>query len=98
MRGFVSCDRIGHYLKSVGEVTVIKPQLYFAAILSTTAIAAGILLGSVGSVESCSRQSSYYQHRYEQASWLQTPLAAVITLPGIAIAVALSLGGRSYQD
>jgi len=77
----------------------MKPKFYLAAILSTTAIATGVVLGSVSSAESCSlSKSAYYRARYEQPNWLRTPLAAAITLPGIALAAALSLGGRSYQS
>lgn len=76
----------------------MKPKLSLAAILSTTAIASGILFGSVSVAQPCSSsKSDYYQERYEQANWLRSPLAVVITLPGIAIAAALSLGDRYYK-
>jgi hypothetical protein len=77
---------------------MMKPRLSLAAILSTAAIASGVLLGSVTPAKSCMPiKSTYRQERYEQANWLRTPLAAVLTLPGIAIATALSLGYRHYK-
>jgi hypothetical protein len=76
----------------------MKPKLSLVAILSISAIAGGIALGSVSSAEACYRSKSYYkQQRSEQANWLKSPLAAVVTLPGIAIAAALSLGNRYYN-
>ncbi|HEY9632088.1 MAG TPA: hypothetical protein V6D14_01695 [Coleofasciculaceae cyanobacterium] len=82
----------------------MKPKLSLAVILSTTAIASGVLLGSVSPIHAypCARskfhsKSDYYQERYEQASWLRSPLTAAITLPGIAIAAALSVGYRHYK-
>ncbi len=75
----------------------MKTKLSLVAIASSTAIASSILLGSVSSAQPCSLRSAYYRERYEQPSWLRSPLAAVITLPGIALAAALYLGGRSYQ-
>ncbi len=76
----------------------MKPKLSLVAILSTTAIASGILLGSVSPAKSCMPpKSDYYKERAEQATWLRTPLAALITLPGIAIAAALSVGDRYYK-
>lgn len=77
----------------------MKPKLSLAAILSTTAIASGVLLGSVSPAKSCIHSKSIqYKERYEQANWLRTPLAAVLTLPGIAIAAALSVGNRYYKE
>jgi hypothetical protein len=76
----------------------MKPKSTLAAILSTTAIASGVLLASVSSAQPCSLSKSlYYKEQYEQANWLRTPLAAIVTLPGIAIAAALSLGNRYYR-
>ena len=76
----------------------MKPKLSLVAILSISAIAGGIVLGSGSSAEACYLSKSYYkQQRYEQANWLKSPLAAVVTLPGIAIAAALSLGNRYYN-
>jgi hypothetical protein len=76
----------------------MKPKLSLATILSISAITGGIVLGSVSSAEACYRGKSYYKHqRYEQAHWLKSPLAAIVTLPGIAIATALSLGNRYYN-
>ena len=77
---------------------MIKPKLSLVAILSTTAIASGVVLGSVSPAKSCmSLKSDYYKERAEQANWLRTPLAAVIILPGMAIAAALSVGDRYYK-
>lgn len=79
----------------------MKAKLTLAAILSTSAIASGILLASVNTAQaSCGgmRRSAYYQQRYEPTHWLRTPLAAVIILPGIAIATALSVGNRYYKS
>lgn len=76
----------------------MKPKLSLAVILSTSAIASGIWLGSVNSAQACPMSKlRHHRERYEQANWLHSPLAAVITLPGIAIAAALSLGDRYYK-
>lgn len=76
----------------------MKRQLSLAAILSTGAIASGILLSSVNKAEACGHRQSYYeQERSEQVTWLGTPLAALVTIPGIAIATALSIGNRRYN-
>jgi hypothetical protein len=85
--------------KSVGEETVVKLKLSLVAILSTTAIASGMVLGSVSSVQSCSRSESkvHQQERYEQTTWFRSPWVAIITLPGIALAAVLSAGNRWYQ-
>ena len=72
----------------------MKAKLSLAAIVSTAAIASGVLLSSASSAEACGN----YRARYEKASWLRSPLAIVITLPGIALATALYRGGRSYQN
>jgi hypothetical protein len=78
---------------------VLKLKLSLAAILSTTAIASGIVLSSVSSAQPCSlSKSEYYkQEQYQQANWLRSPWVAVITLPGIALAAALSVGDRFYR-
>jgi hypothetical protein len=76
----------------------MKCQLSLAVILSTSAIASGILLSSVSKAEACSHsKSDYDQERSEQVTWLGTPLAALVTIPGIAIATALSIGNRRYN-
>lgn len=85
-----------------------KPKLCLAAILSTSAmpmavcvatLASGVLLGSVNSAQACGHfKSDLAQERYdEQINWLRTPLALIITIPGIALATALSIGHRSYN-
>jgi hypothetical protein len=76
----------------------MKLKLSLAAILSTSAIASGIFLGSVNSAQACGHSKvDYEQERYEQPTWLGTPLAALVTIPGIAIATALSIGHRRYN-
>lgn len=76
----------------------MKRQLSLAVILSTSAIASGILLSSVGKAEACGhRKFDYDQEHSEQVTWLGTPLAALVTIPGIAIATALSIGHRRYN-
>jgi ABC-type spermidine/putrescine transport system permease subunit II len=77
----------------------MKVNLSLAAILSTTAIASGVLFTSVGTAQPCSL--SKYRASTEQANqvnWLSTPLAAALTIPGIALAVSLYVRGRSYQN
>lgn len=78
---------------------MIKLKLSLVAILSTTAIASGMVLGSVSSVQSCSLSKSkvYQQERAEQPAWFCSPWVAMITLPGIALAATLSAGNRWYQ-
>jgi ABC-type spermidine/putrescine transport system permease subunit II len=75
----------------------MKAKLSLAAILSTTAIASGILFTSVGSAQPCSL-SKYRNEQTSQGNWLQSPWAAVLTVPGIALAVSLYVRGRSYQN
>lgn len=70
----------------------MKAKLSLAAIVSTSAIASGVLLGSVNPAQAC-----FFKARALQPSWLSTPLAAFIVLPGVALAVALSRGGRAYE-
>ena len=77
----------------------MKAKLSLAAILSTTAIASGILFASVASAKPC--PLSKYRNSTEEASqvnWLRSPLIAALTLPGIALAVSLYGKGRSYQS
>lgn len=76
----------------------MKPKLTLAAILSTTAIASGIVLGSASMAQACHwRKVNNQVQRYEQTNWLRSPWAATIILPGIAIATALSVGDRYYK-
>lgn len=90
---------MGCYLNTnkLENLTVMKPKLSLAAILSTTAIVSGVLLGSVSPAKSCPYSKSVYNERYEQVNWLRTPWAALLTLPGIAIAAGLSVGNRYYN-
>lgn len=76
-----------------------KAKLSLAAVLSTTAIASGIVLGSISSAQPCPlRKLEYYQQeRYEKATWLGSPWVAIVILPGIALATALSVGDRLYK-
>lgn len=74
------------------------PKLFLAAILSTTAIASTLVFGSVSTAQPCSLyKSKYYQEQYKQTSWLRSPWIAVLTVPGIALAAALSVGDRYYK-
>lgn len=69
-----------------------------AAIVSTTAIATGILFASTSNAQPCSL--SKYRASTQQTSqvnWLNTPWAAVLTLPGIALAASLYARGRSQE-
>lgn len=76
----------------------MKRKLSLAAILSTGALATGILLSSVSQAEACShRKVDYEQERSEQVTWFGTPLGLLVTIPGIAIATALSIGHRRYN-
>ncbi|MEQ9358972.1 hypothetical protein [Coleofasciculus chthonoplastes] len=78
---------------------MMKPKLVITAILATSAIATGVMLGSASSAQSCSYSKYESSHRKEaQLDWLRSPWAIVITLPGIALATALSRGGRSYDS
>ena len=70
----------------------MKGKLSLAAIVSTSAIASGVLLGSVNPAQAC-----IFRARAAQPSWLSTPLAAALALPGVALAVALSRGGKAYE-
>ncbi len=77
----------------------MKAKLSLAAILSTTAIASSVMLTSVSPTQAC--PLSKYRNYSEQPSggnWLQSPWVAILTLPGIALAVSLYVRGRSYQN
>ncbi|MEQ8753025.1 MAG: hypothetical protein RID09_05815 [Coleofasciculus sp. G1-WW12-02] len=77
---------------------MMKPKVVVTAILATSAIAAGVALSSASSAQACSYSKYKSSHRKEaQLDWLRSPWAIVITLPGIALATALSRGGRSYE-
>lgn len=71
---------------------MMKAKVYLGAILSTSAIAASILLSSADSAQACRLRATY-----QQESWLNTPWAAVLTLPGVALAIGLYRGGRAYD-
>jgi hypothetical protein len=76
----------------------MKPKLTLAVILSTTAIASGVLFSSASSAQPCSLYNSdRYDEAYVQTDWLRSPLAIAIALPGIAIAAVLSVGHRYYR-
>lgn len=72
----------------------MKAKLSAAAIVSSVAIASSVVLSAATPGEAC----MYRKARYQQTSWFQSPLSVVIALPGIALATALYLGGRSYQN
>ncbi len=77
----------------------MKAKLSLAAIISTTAIASSVMLTSVSPTQAC--PLAKYRNYTEQPSggnWLQSPWAAILTLPGIALAVSLYVRGRSYQN
>lgn len=78
---------------------MLKLKLSLLAILSTTAIASGMVLSSVSPVQSCSHSKSevYEQEGYEQPAWFRSPWVGMIILPGIALATVLSAGNRWYQ-
>ena len=72
-----------------------KAKLSVAAVVSTVAIASGIVLSSVNSAEAC----PFYKKRFQQPmTWLNSPWSIAITLPGVALATALYMGGRSYKN
>lgn len=71
----------------------MKSKLSAAAIVSSVAIASSVLLTATPGEACMSRKA-----RYQQTSWFQSPLSVVIALPGIALATALYMGGRSYQN
>ncbi|MFP4122673.1 hypothetical protein [Coleofasciculus sp.] len=78
---------------------MMKPKVVVAAVLATSAIATGVVLGSASSAQSCMyKQSESDQQKQAQLDWLRSPWAILITLPGIALATALSRGGRAYES
>lgn len=73
-------------------------KVKLATILSISAIASSVLLTSISPAQSCS--GSKYRTSTTQTSqvdWLKTPWAALLTLPGIALAAGLYVRSR-YQD
>ncbi|MEW6493912.1 MAG: hypothetical protein AB1589_15585 [Cyanobacteriota bacterium] len=74
-----------------------KPKLLVAAIISSTAIASTVMLSSVASAQPCSRYKFDSYQKYEQVNWLRSPWTVVLTVPGIALAAALSVGDRFYR-
>lgn len=76
----------------------MKSKLLLGAIISTTAVATNVVLSSVTPAQSCMMSKyNYSQEKYDQPSWLRSPLSGAIALPGIALATALFVGGRSYE-
>ncbi|MGL4622707.1 hypothetical protein [Chroococcidiopsis sp.] len=73
-------------------------KLSLAVILSTTAIAGGVLFSSVDPAQSypCSRYRNSYTT--QTIDWWRSPWVAVLTIPGIALGVTLYRRGRSYQN
>lgn len=78
----------------------MKAKLSLAAILSTTAIASSVLLTSVSPTQAACPLSKYrnYTEQPSGGNWLHSPWVAILTLPGIALAVSLYVRGRSYQN
>lgn len=78
----------------------MKAKLSLAAILSTTAIASSVMLTSVSPTQAACSLSKYrnYTEQPSGGNWLQSPWVAILTLPGIALAVSLYVRGRSYQN
>lgn len=73
-------------------------KLSLAVIVSTTAIASGVLFTSITPAQSCPGKYRAYTTQTSSFNWLQSPWVAVLTLPGIALAVSLYARGRSYQN
>ncbi len=102
-RGAIAQGRlfcVGTRLEGLGLESIqvggstMKAKLSAAAVVSGVAIASSVLLSSATPGEAC----MYRKARYQQTSWFQSPLSVVIALPGIALATALYMGGRSYQN
>lgn len=74
----------------------MKAKLSLAAILSSTAIASFVFLTSVTPAQSC--PGRHYTTQTTQTNWLQSPWVAILTVPGVALAVSLYIRGRSYQN
>lgn len=67
--------------------------------LAIAPIAASLVLSSAAIAQPC----SLYKFNLEQAEqpsspWFQTPLAALLTIPGVALALLLNRGGRSLEE
>lgn len=77
---------------------MLKPKKSWAAILLSTAIASGVVLGSTSSAQPCELSKFNYQEQYKPTNWLNSPWAVVLTLPGLALATALSVGDRYYRN
>lgn len=75
----------------------MKAKLSLAAILSSTAIASSVFLTSVAPAQSCPYRN-YYRTQTTQSNWLHSPWVAILTVPGVALAVGLYMRGRSYQN
>jgi hypothetical protein len=73
-------------------------KLSLAAILSTTAIASGILFSSIDPAQSCPYGKYRSSDTAQTINWWQSPWIAVLTIPGIALGVTLYMRGRSYQN
>jgi len=73
-------------------------KLSLAAILSTTAIASGVLFSSVDPAQSCPYSKYRSSYTTQTTNWWQSPWVAILTIPGIALGVTLYRRGRSYQN
>jgi hypothetical protein len=69
-----------------------------AAILSTTAIASGVLFSSIHPAHSCPYSKYRSSYTAQTIDWWQSPWVAVLTIPGIALGVTLYRQGRLYQN
>ncbi|WP_144405627.1 hypothetical protein [Aliterella atlantica] len=69
-------------------------KLSLATLAATSAIASTVLFSAVATAKSpCSLSA-----RRSAIDWAKTPLVAVLTIPGIAIATTLYISGRSHQE
>jgi len=73
-------------------------KLSLATILSTTAIASGVLFSSIDLARSCPYSKYRSSYTTQTIEWWQSPWVAVLTIPGIALGVTLYRRGRLYQN
>ncbi len=63
-----------------------------ATVIATSAITLTVLFSAASSAK-----SPCLSARRSSVDWSKTPLLAVLTIPGIALAATLYAGGRSHQ-
>lgn len=69
-------------------------KLSLATLVASSAIATTVLFAPIATAKSpCS-----FSTRRNAIDWAKTPLVAVLTIPGIALAATLYVSGRSHQD